>query len=271
MVILSKRHLRNAIGLLIATTISTISLAEVNKSKEVNPQKWFADWRSKNPTISPRLLTSVLIVSKVDDTYRPADINAAAEAPSIFSTPVQPDILINTELNRSGTDVLCYKSLGALAKCFKVSLILDISEDSWKLYSVDAPEFKSKAVVKGKGDKDRNFRRWLHSSLNYDGIVLAQNGDLLLSIVPDHPNTDESQGLILGDSADKKALKKQSTKGVGLIHLVQREGRLGVFKIILNDQSEFAEVIKPLSKIILEQKKTEGKDSEEDNIEDDAE
>lgn len=109
--------------------------------------------------------------------------------------------------------------------------------------------------VRLKKKKSKLFKkrpiRWYAKKLGYDGVVIDRKNQFLL-IQALTPYKQDAQALSLKNSSRKFIVTSKKKEGNALIQLVAYENHVGVFEILVRDQS--SDLIKPGVKVLLGRK-----------------
>lgn len=160
------------------------------------------------------------------------------------------DIKINGAASSKGD------ALVALQKTTNAdTVILAPANGDWKfLRAVGGKRETLYSAKPPKSTEPPDIAAWILSTLGWDGVVLAQQGEFLLvgssAKILSQP---QIQALAVTDSLDKFALKKDQRKGAGLLSLSENKDGTGVFDVVFLGQG--IKEIPAGTKLIIEKKK----------------
>ena len=165
---------------------------------------------------------------KIDEKYTaltPDPTSALSE--SFLRTPSVQEVKLALEGNRTTTndpDILkapahCEKSLENAAACYDVDSILDVTDNTWRLYQFNRVTNKSTKILEGPAGSTGTYFTWIRKKLRYDGLVLDEKDGFLLALIPNQRYPRDSQALTIRNSSQKILVSASESKGSGLIQL----------------------------------------------------
>ena len=238
--------------------------AKTATSPKQTAGQWGAAWQKSQRkfAFSPGRAAGILrcaVVKKVDGKYTaltPDPTIAVSE--SFLQTPSVQEVKLALEGNRTTSndpDILkapthCEKSLENAAACYDVDSILDVTDNTWRLYLFNPVTNKSTKILEGAAGSDGTYFTWIRKQLRYDGIVLDEKDGFLLALIPTQRYPQDSQALTIRDSSQKILITASESKGSGLIQLHSNEGQFAIFRLIVakKEPSLFA----PGTKLLME-------------------
>lgn len=252
-------------------TITTLfilepTMAEVAKGPKKSVGDWGKSWEAdqiSNPQDGAALglLSRVAVVRKSGSgfTVLPLEQTEASQD-SFLQVPEERQISLTRFVNKSiavGSGVgeskgnPCEASYQAVATCFELDAILDVSGKKWVLLEYNKASKSINKLVEEPADSGENYFKWIHSKLNYDGVIIDSEGDYLLVLLPPGRKGSDFQALTLQDSAGKIVLPKSRVKGTSLLQVIQRSGRFAVFMPVIT-AADSAKAFAKGSKLIIE-------------------
>jgi hypothetical protein len=226
--------------------------------------QWGAAWQKSQSkfTFSPGRAAGILrcaIVKKVDEQYTaltPDPTTALSE--SFLQTPSTQEVQLALEGNRTTSndpDILkapahCEKSLENAAACYGADSILDVTDNTWRLYQFNRVTNKSIKILEGPAGSAGTYFTWIRKQLRYDGMVLDEKDGFLLALIPNQRYPRDSQALTIRNSSQKILVSASESKGSGLIQLHSYEGQFAIFQLVVakRETSLFA----PGTKLIVQ-------------------
>ena len=244
--------------------MSIPALGKTASSPKQTAGQWGAAWQKSQSkfAFSPGRAAGILrcaVVKKVDEKYTAITLDpASAVSESFLQTPSTQELQLSLEGNRTisnDPDILkapahCEKSLETAAACYDVDSILDVTDNTWRLYQFNRVTNKSTIILEGPGGSAGTYFTWIRKQLRYDGMVLDEKDGFLLALIPNQRYPRDSQALTIRNSSQKILLSASESKGSGLIQLHSYEGQFAIFQLVVakRESSLFA----PGTKLIVQ-------------------
>ena len=250
------------------SVMSTLAEAEVAKGPKRPAAEWGAAWEGLYASniageTSPGFLSRVGVVKKSGAGFQVLPLEQKdADQHSFMAVPEERELNLARFANKvfqqnpenKPTTNPCEVSHQAIAICLGLDALLDVSNPKWKLLKFNKQKKSVELLLEAPGASDEDYFKWIHSQLNYDGVVIDVEGDYLLVLLPPGRAGDEIQALTLKDSADKIFLPPSTVKGTSLLQLIQRSGRFAVFLPVITSAEAAKSFVKG-SKLIIEKGK----------------
>ncbi len=186
--------------------------------------------------------TRIAVVKKNAKVYEAVDFDYESTQQSFLDFSRFEQNQLTFEINKSQGKNKCGADLRAVSVCLNVDLVLDVTRDPWALISYDQSKNKTKTLLKDKAGEIGRYAEWVAKKMNYDGILLAREGNYFLALTSPSVVPGETQVLMLANSSDKILLSGGAQKGAGLLIVKKFEGRFSILEQIVageNGQSEF--------------------------------
>lgn len=242
-----------------------VANAEVANGPKRSAADWGRVWEAdeeSNRADDDRsaILSRIVVVRKSASGFVVVPIEQAdASADSFLKVPEDRQVSLTRFVNKtssakqSGSSQAnpCEVSHQTIASCFNVDAILDVSGSRWVLYARNLKSNSLTKIAEGPAGEGDQYFKWVHSKLNYDGIIVDVDGDYLLVLLPPGRAGSEIQALTIQDSAEKVLLPKNRVKGTSLLQSIQRSGRYAVFIAVISDPNAKKSFAKG-SKLIIE-------------------
>jgi hypothetical protein len=182
-----------------------------------------------------------------------------ASTDSFLQVPEERQIALSRFVNKGSTigklgqskSNPCEMSYQAISTCWALDAILDVSGKNWVLLRHSEKSNLSEKLVEAPAGSGSDYFKWIHSNLNYDGVIIDSEGDYLLVLLPPGRAGSDIQALTLQDSAGRIVLPRSSIKGTSLLQSIQRAGRFAVFMPVITTPDS-AKAFKKGSKLIIE-------------------
>jgi hypothetical protein len=250
------------------SVMSTLAEAEVAKGPKRPAAEWGAAWEGLYASniageTSPGFLSRVGVVKKSGAGFQVLPLEQKdADQHSFMAVPEERELNLARFANKvfqqnpenKPTTNPCEVSHQSIAICLGLDALLDVSNPKWKLLKFNKQKKSVELLLEAPGASDEDYFKWIHSQLNYDGVVIDVEGDYLLVLLPPGRAGDEIQALTLKDSADKIFLPPSTVKGTSLLQLIQRSGRFAVFLPVITSAEAAKSFVKG-SKLIIEKGK----------------
>jgi len=136
-----------------------------------------------------------------------------------------------TERNSDATINRCETSYEAIASCFNVEGILDVTNDIWSLYFYNRNIGRTIEVVRDSKVFGDDYSQWVRNHLNFDGIILDQKPGLVLALTAKKSLAHGSQALTIADSLKLVTNSAIPKKYSGLLELVAQDEKYSIFRI----------------------------------------
>lgn len=239
--------------------VSTIK----RQSKELSsPARWAEEWEQASKAKSFRpgaaaALFSFLVVKKGSSHFEILSQDAAKDGQNrFFSTPSSDDVKAVLDSNvsvdpESGDEINeCTRSLESIFTCFDIDGVVDIAKPEWDVFVFNKAINKSINILTIQGGEEKLVEVWLRKNLGYDAVVLDARGrNVLVQLPRDKDLGEGAQAFAWKESHAVFGVNAQKFATGGLLQLVAKEGKYGVFKIPVRNtpESEF----KPGTKVRL--------------------
>jgi hypothetical protein len=224
------------------------------KGEAPSLETWQAEAASVSGAFPRKLLMVTALPAKGKGEVKFLDIDVDAfNKLSFFKIVDQKSAAWDIKINRSA-EAKGDPLPGIIATTGADTVIHAPAKGDWKFLRVAGKKRVTAHSAKPpKGKTPEDIASWILSSLGWDGVVLAQNGDFLLvgssAKILSQP---QIQALAVTDSGDKFALKKDQRKGAGLLSLSENKEGVGVFDIVFLGQG--IKEIPAGTKLIIEKK-----------------
>lgn len=154
---------------------------------------------------------------------------------SYFEIANSPDLAWETKINYKK-----FAKLDAIKATFLISgadtLVHMPKDGDWTLYRKTSSTAKGK-ILSRPGPSQRDLStvvNWIFEALNWDGVVLGQDGEtLLVGSSEKMLQGTQLQALAVAKSHSKFSLTATERKGSGLLSLEKSEGGIGYFTVVL--------------------------------------
>lgn len=225
--------------------------AKSSQAETLSPFNWAQEWeelsRAKKfrPGASAALF-SFLVVRNGASHFEILSQDAATVGQNrFFSTPSSDDIKSILDSNvsvdpESGDEINeCTRSLESIFACFDIDGVVDISKSEWDVFVFNKAINKSINILTIQGGEEKLVEVWLRKNLGYDSVVLDTRGrNVLVQLPRDMKLGEGAQAFAWKESHAVFGVNAQKFATGGLLQLVAKEGKYGVFKIPVRKTSE---------------------------------
>lgn len=224
--------------------VPVVTQAKSSPAETLSPLIWADEWeqlsRAKNfrPGASAALF-SFLVIKKGASHFEILPQDAAKDGQNrFFSTPSSDDVKSILDSNvsvdpESGDEINeCTRSLESIFACFDIDGVVDIAKAEWDVFVFNKAINKSINILTIQGGEEKLVELWLRKNLGYDAVVLDVRGrNVLVQLPRDRELGEGAQAFAWKDSHAVFGVNAQKFTTGGLLQLVAKEGKYGVFKI----------------------------------------
>lgn len=265
---LQVRSLLSIAIIAICSIYSIQAFAEVAKGPKRTAAEWGAAWEAmKSANISDEgglaYISRIAVVKKATRGFEVLPLEQKdADEDSFMAIPIERELNLARFVNKRAKMTKanskkanpCEVSHRAIAQCWELDAILDITGEKWRLLRFMKEKKSFETLLEAPAGTNDEYFKWIHSQLNYDGVIVDVEGDYLLVLLPPGRQGTDIQALTLQDSAARIVLPTSTAKGTSLLQLTQRSGRFAIFLPVIMSADAAKSFVKG-SKLIIEKGK----------------
>lgn len=242
--------------------VPVVTQAKSSPAETLSPLIWADEWEQLSRAKSFRpggaaALFSFLVVKKGASHFEILSLDPTTGGQNrFFSTPSRDDVKSILDSNvsvdpESGDEINeCTRSLESIFACFEIDSVVDISKTQWDVFVFNKAINKSINILTIQGGEEKLVELWLRKNLGYDAVVLDVRGrNVLVQLPRDRELGEGTQAFAWKESHAVFGVNAQNFTTGGLLQLLTKEGKYGVFKIPVRKTSESE--FKPGTKVRL--------------------
>ncbi len=219
------------VGLVLMSSL--VVQAEEVRELKLTPTAWAKSVGGLTKLKAMGVPTRIAIIKRNPKNYEAVNFDYESIQQSFLDFSRFEQNQLTFEINKSQGKSKCGADLRAAALCLNADLLLDVTRDPWALVSYDQSKNKSKTLIKDKAGEIGRYAEWVAKKLNYDGVLLARDGNYFLALTSPNVLPGETQVLMLANSSNKILLSVGAQRGAGLMVVKKVEGRLAILEQIV--------------------------------------